>query len=199
VLPGDLTGTGGYGFFVNVDAELVDLPLGGVAADDPATAPTRPVVSGELPSGPWSVSTGVLRDPPEPHYVVRLVLPAPHQGMTVAATVEEHLAQSTWQVSSLDGRLVVWGPTPADVTEVVVTSEDGRTRSIPTQPSGVEGFELRIFADDLPEGAVPEAIEGRATDGTTVLRATDLASSLTPIVDFPPGETVSVPVDQLDD
>lgn len=196
-LPPELT-DGGYGFSIDIDDQLVELPLGGVAVSDPAAVPTQAAVSGELPSGPWSVGTGVVEGPSEPHFVLKLTPPAPDDGFTVAGTVDDFLRNLEWHLSPIDGRLVVWGATPVDVAEVVVTTGGGPQVSIPTQPSGVDGFDVRVFADDLPEGALPTAIEGRTADGTVVFRVTDLAGQLGAVDDQLPAATVSLSVDSVD-
>lgn len=191
-------GDGGYGFSLDVDDQLVELPLGGVTAPDPASTPTEAVVSGELPSGPWSVRTGLVGDPSDANYVLEIVPSDPENGLTRADTADAFLQDPEWHLTPIDGRLVAWGATPVDVAEVVVTTDGGPQVSIATQPSGIDGFDVRVFGDDLPEGALPTAIEGRAADGTVVFRVADVAGQLGAVDDRLPAATVSLSVDSVD-
>lgn len=180
---------GGYGFSLEIDPELVELPLGGVAAEDPDSALTETLASGELPSGRWSLRTGVLEGPHDPSYMVGLVRPEPDHSVAISTTdVDEFVRQVQWHATPVDRRLIVWGPTPTDVAEIVVTLGDGLPVSVATQPSGVDGFDVRFFATALPEGVLPTSVQGLAADGTVLFRVTDLEEQLEPIADLPPGD-----------
>jgi hypothetical protein len=144
-------------------------------------------MAGQVPSGPWALLAGGDVD----LLVVRLVLPA-----DVAWTAQGAPAALTqsWKVSSVDGRHLVWGVTPAEVATIVVTLSDGRAVEVPTQPVQATGVDRRAFAVSLPAGALLTAVEARVAGGSALLRADDVAASLEPALGFDPAVTVDLPV-----
>jgi hypothetical protein len=147
------------------------------------------VVSGELPSGPFSLQASGTPS----SLCLRLVLPAASPS---AEDTPDRLAQQ-WRVSSADGRHVVWGYTPADVTQLLVTVGGGEAGGgtvvpVPTVPAPVAGVDGRVFAAALPAGATVQAIDGRRADGTIALAGADVAQSVATVAGFPPDVTAVI-------
>src|SRR5829696_2832659 len=164
-------------------------------APAPATADTAAVeavaglVSGELPSGSFSLQVSGTPSA----LCLRLVLPA---ASPAAEDTPAHLAQQ-WRVSSADGRHVVWGYTPADVTQLLVTVAGGQTGggtvvTVPTVPTSVAGVDGRGFAAALPAGATIQAIDGRRADGTVALVGADVAGAVGAVAGFAPDATAVI-------
>jgi hypothetical protein len=160
---------------VEIDRDLVDLPLGGQAAPPPPAAVLHDVVRGELPSGRWSLRVGHQGD----EVRVELQRAGGGVGAGVQGTPDQLLgADATWHVDSADGRHIVWGLTSPDVAEVVVTLHDRSTVRVPTVDPEEPRLAARAFAGALPEGAAVVAIEGRRVDGTSAQRAVEVEEAL---------------------
>lgn len=171
-----------YGINLRVDAERVDLPLGGKEwpLGDALDNHLAPVISGSVPSGEWSVLTA--GDGTELMVAVSMPGKIGHSG--VSGTPEQIFRDLNWMVESVDGRHIVSGPTPETIATVVVTLDDGQTVEIPTEPSGLPQFDIRVFGAALPEGASITAIEGLGDDGTVLLEGVMVTGDGVEVLDY---------------
>jgi hypothetical protein len=188
----DGSGEYGLGFPLEVDPELVQLPLGGQEWPEVTSEELTEVLAGELPSGPWSLRAGG----DETVTSFELTLPEPAYFPFVSGSPEQLLGDLSWGIEWIDDRYFVAGLTPADVAAVAVVLDDGQTIEIATVEPGAPGFHGHLFASALPVGAAPTAMAGQAGDGTTLVEAVDVRGSLEDARD--PAVSVGVPVRPVD-
>jgi hypothetical protein len=131
------------------------------------------LASGQLPSGEWRLLAGAEQDVVA--YTVDLPGSAEVTGST--GTEETLFTGARWHINWVDGRHFVSGLTRADVTTVVVGMEDGSTVDSQTLDGSAAGFEGRLFAMPLPEGAAPIKWDARTADGAVVERADGVADA----------------------
>jgi hypothetical protein len=163
----------GLGFSVQLDRELVPLPLEGDEWPSVDRDEMTVLASGQLPSGEWRLLAGAEQDVVA--YTVVLRGSADVAGST--GTEETLFTGARWHINWVDGRHFVSGLTRADVTTVVVGMEDGSTVDIQTLDGSAVGFEGRLFAMPLPEGAAPIKWDAHTADGAVVERADGVADA----------------------
>lgn len=160
----------GAGTTMNVDPDLVPLPLGGLDVELPPSPVLTPILSGELPSGRrWSVSSGWMDD------FVNLMFNEYDGGPGGGFGAEpgQMAEHPDWSIEKVEGRLVVWGSAPPEMASIQVTLSDGTTVDADTVRA-VPDADIRAFAVALPDGATATAIEGLGADGSAVLQAEDV-------------------------
>ncbi|HKH06531.1 MAG TPA: hypothetical protein VKA65_15285, partial [Acidimicrobiales bacterium] len=154
-----------------------------------ASTPAGLTWTGQLPSGLYTLElrgTGA-------EACLSLTLPA---GVRPTAEGTPDALTGAWRVSSADGRHVVWGLAPSDVTEVVVgvATPDGAASEVRavTLPPGPAGITHRAFALVLPECVSITSLTGVGAAGPRVT-APDL-SALAAVAGYDPTVTATVPV-----
>lgn len=81
------------------------------------------------------------------------------------------IGELNWNVDVIDGRHVVWGLAPRDVTYVVVSLGGGTEDVIPTVGAELAALEMGVFGAALPHGAEITGIDGRDESGEAAYRA----------------------------
>jgi hypothetical protein len=163
----------GLGFSVQLDRELVPLPLEGDEWPSVDRDEMTVLASGQLPNGEWRLLAGAEEDVVA--YTVDLPGSAEVAGST--GTEETLFTGARWHINWVDGRHFVSGLTRADVTTVVVGMDDGSTVEVQTVDGSAVGLEGRLFAMPLPEGAAPTNWDARTADGTVVEGADGVADA----------------------
>lgn len=191
-VPDGYSERGVMGFLLEIDPDLVDLPLGGTPVPDyvDPMANAVEVAAGELPGGRWSVRVG------SNGREVAIELSRPDgTSPSVIGTSEQIRRDRSWNVELVGGRFVVWGLAPTDVATVAVSLADGTVVSAETSTPDLPGLDLAGFGVALPEGAVITAIEGLDASGAARHQA-DL-SGLEDLASYPEPASASVLVEPV--
>lgn len=157
------------GFGLDIDPDLVHLPLGGAAVPeyvDPLATAVE-VAAGDLPVGRWSVRAGSNGD----ETAIELIRPDGTRSGWKGGTVDQLLRDLNWDVDLIAGRYILWGFVPDDVATVVVSLADGAELRILPSRRDVAGLDLPAFGAELPEHAVITDVEGHDASGSARYRA----------------------------